>query len=162
VHPTEVRNRLYNSAGFFMLIWAVHYFPFFLMNRQLFIHHYLPSHLASALVAGSVLSFVLSETINYPISKRGPGTHLRPRQFADLGIKGPVVVGVFVFFMFLMFVFMAPLTYGNPGCVLSVDPMLVLLTLPPYDCRLEGQQVNNRRLLSSWTLHFAAKESHEL
>jgi dolichyl-phosphate-mannose-protein mannosyltransferase len=110
-----VRNRLWNSAGFFMLIWAVHYIPFYLMNRQLFIHHYLPSHLASALVAGAILSFVLSETINYPISIRGPKTQAKPSQFADLGVKGPVIVVVFNIILFAMFVYMAPLTYGTPG-----------------------------------------------
>jgi dolichyl-phosphate-mannose-protein mannosyltransferase len=110
-----VRNRLWNSAGFFMLIWAVHYIPFFLMNRQLFVHHYLPSHLASALVAGAILSFILSESINYPISIRGPKTKAKPSQFADLGVKGPATVAVFGIILFLMYVYMAPLTYGTPG-----------------------------------------------
>jgi dolichyl-phosphate-mannose-protein mannosyltransferase len=110
-----VRGRLWNSAGFFLLIWAVHYLPFFLMGRQLFIHHYLPSHLASALLAGSVLSFILSDTINYPISNVGRWTKMKPKEFADLGMRGPVVVGVFVFITFLMFLYMAPLTYGTPG-----------------------------------------------
>ena len=110
-----VRNRLWNNTGFFMLVWAVHYVPFFLMSRQLFIHHYLPSHLASALVAGSVLNFVLSDTINYPISIRGPKTRARPSQYADLGVKGPVILVVFSFILFLMFVYLAPLTYGTPG-----------------------------------------------
>jgi len=85
------------------------------MSRQLFIHHYLPSHLASALIAGSVLNFVLSETINYPISVKGPKTRLRPSQYSDIGLKGPVVFVVFSFVLFLMFAFMAPLTYGTPG-----------------------------------------------
>ncbi|KAH9941500.1 O-mannosyltransferase [Amylocystis lapponica] len=135
--PEPVRNRLWNSTGFFVVVWAVHYFPFYLMNRQLFIHHYLPSHLASALVAGSVLSFVLSETVNYPISVWGPLTRMKPRTYADLGVKGPVVVGLYLLLLFIMFVYMAPLTYGTPG--------------------LDGVQVNARRLLSTWTLHFAAK-----
>ncbi|KDQ61723.1 glycosyltransferase family 39 protein [Jaapia argillacea MUCL 33604] len=140
--PEPVRNRLWNNTGFFIVIWAVHYFPFFLMSRQLFIHHYLPSHLASALVAGAVLSFVMSETINYPISIRGPLMD-RPRhpQEADLGINGPIVVGLFTLMMFAMFMYIAPLTYGTPG--------------------LTGEQVNSKRLLSSWTLHFAAKASGE-
>lgn len=113
--PVAVRNRLWNSAGFFLLIWGVHYAPFFLMNRQLFVHHYLPSHLASAMIAGAVLSFVLSETINYPVSVRGPKTHAHPRQYADLGMKGPVVLVVFMIVLFAMFAYMAPLTYGTPG-----------------------------------------------
>ena len=85
------------------------------MNRQLFIHHYLPSHLASALVAGSVLNFVLSETINYPISIRGPSTRSRPSMYSDLGMKGPVSVAIFTLFMFITYLYMAPLTYGTPG-----------------------------------------------
>ncbi|EPT00756.1 hypothetical protein FOMPIDRAFT_1162813 [Fomitopsis schrenkii] len=133
----SIRNRLWNSTGFFVVFWAVHYFPFYIMSRQLFVHHYLPSHLASALVAGSVLSFVLSETVNYPISIRGPATRLKPSTYADTGMKGPIIIGLFVIAMFVMFCYMSPLTYGTPG--------------------LDGHQVNARRLLSSWTLHFAAK-----
>jgi dolichyl-phosphate-mannose-protein mannosyltransferase len=110
-----VRNRLWNSAGFFVIVWAVHYVPFFIMNRQLFIHHYLPSHLASALVAGAVLSFVFSDTINYPVSIWGPKTRSRPSQYSDLGMKGPITVGVFALILFSMYVYMAPLTYGTPG-----------------------------------------------
>ncbi|PPQ91880.1 hypothetical protein CVT25_000755 [Psilocybe cyanescens] len=139
--PDSVRNRLWNNTGFFLLVWAVHYVPFFLMNRQLFIHHYLPSHLASALIAGAVLNFVLSETINYPISVFGNKTRARPSQYADIGLKGPIIFVGFSLIMFLMFVFIAPLTYGTPG--------------------LTGEQVNSKRLLSTWTLHFAAKVTGE-
>jgi dolichyl-phosphate-mannose-protein mannosyltransferase len=128
-----VRNRLWNSAGFFILVWGVHYFPFFLMGRQLFIHHYLPSHIASALIAGSVLSFVLSETINYPLSSRGPSmrSKSRPKQYADLGVKGPAVVGGFVIVLFGMFMYMTPLTYGTPGYVL-----LHIVSAQYYDLRV--------------------------
>ncbi|KAI0794053.1 O-mannosyltransferase [Fomes fomentarius] len=133
-----VRHRLVNSTGFFVLFWAVHYFPFFLMSRQLFIHHYLPSHLVSAMIAGSVLSFALSETINYPVSAWGPRLRVpKTPTYADLGMRGPIVVGVFALIMLTVFVYMAPLTYGTPG--------------------LDGHAVNRHRLLSSWTLHFAAK-----
>ncbi|KAI0788750.1 O-mannosyltransferase [Abortiporus biennis] len=137
-----IRNRLWNSAGFFVLFWAVHYFPFYLMSRQLFIHHYLPSHLASALLAGAVFSFIVTESVNYPVSKRGPLTKAQPAIYADHGVKGPILVGIFAIVMFAMFVYIAPLTYGTPG--------------------LDGHAVNSKRLLSSWTLHFAAKETAEL
>ncbi|KIY49959.1 glycosyltransferase family 39 protein [Fistulina hepatica ATCC 64428] len=144
VHPIPgpVRNRLWNTPGFFMLWWGVHYLPFFLMSRQLFVHHYLPSHLASALIAGSVMSFILSDTVNFPISMRGPTTRAKASTYADLGIKGPVFFVVFTLFMLAMYVFLAPLTYGTPG--------------------LTGEEVNARRLLSSWTLHFAAKVTQEV
>ena len=110
-----VINRLWNNTGFFMVVWGVHYLPFFLFSRQLFIHHYLPSHLASALVAGSVLSFVLSDTVNFPISIPGPKTRHQPSQYADVGTKGVVITAVFSLIMFFMFSFIAPLTYGTPG-----------------------------------------------
>ncbi|KAJ7658107.1 glycosyltransferase family 39 protein [Mycena rosella] len=140
--PDPVRNRLWNSTGFFMLVWGVHYAPFFLMNRQLFIHHYLPSHLASAMIAGAVLSFILSETVNYPVSVWGPTTRGRPKQYTDLGIKAPIILVVFCMAMFACLLYFAPLTYGTPG--------------------LTGEQVNARRLLSTWTLHFAAKVTAEV
>ncbi|KAK7012199.1 glycosyltransferase family 39 protein [Favolaschia claudopus] len=140
--PDPVRNRLWNSAGFFTLFWGVHYAPFFLMSRQLFIHHYLPSHLASAMVAGAVLSFILSETVNYPISVWGPTTRARPKLYADLGIKAPIIVAGFSVALGVVMLYFAPLTYGTPG--------------------LTGEQVNARRLLSTWTLHFAAKVTAEV
>ncbi|KAH9443533.1 hypothetical protein Pst134EA_032763 [Puccinia striiformis f. sp. tritici] len=56
---TPVRNRLSIDQGdFSTTAWANHYLPFFLMNRQTFLHHYLPAHLFSALVAGVVTNFV--------------------------------------------------------------------------------------------------------
>jgi dolichyl-phosphate-mannose-protein mannosyltransferase len=100
-----------------MLVWGVHYAPFFLMNRQLFIHHYLPSHVASAMIAGAVLSFILSETVNYPISVWGPTTRGRPKQFADLGIKAPIILVCFSAAMFACLLYFAPLTYGTPGYI---------------------------------------------
>jgi len=140
--PEPVRNRLWNNAGLFTIGWAFHYFPFFLMNRQLFIHHYLPAHVLSALVAGAVLNFVMSESINYPISIRGRLTRLRPTQYSDIGPKALAVVVVMFIAMTGMLIFFAPLTYGTPG--------------------LDGPSVNRHRLLSSWTLHFDVKPTHNV
>src|SRR5262245_60279381 len=60
VWGSGTRSRIYNSTGFFFLCWAAHYFPFYLMGRQRFLHHYLPSHLASALVAGALVEFIFN------------------------------------------------------------------------------------------------------
>ncbi|KZV63563.1 glycosyltransferase family 39 protein [Peniophora sp. CONT] len=136
--PHSVRQRLWNSAGFFTLVWFIHFFPFFLMNRQLFLHHYLPSHLASALVAGAVLQFLLSDTVNTPVSERGHFTPVRNRSYAEIGMRGPIFVAVYALAMLGMYMYIAPLTYGTPG--------------------LDGETVNSKRLLSTWTLHFAAKK----
>ena len=44
-----------NACWFFLCGWALHYLPFFLMKRQLFIHHYLPALYFSILLLGSLI-----------------------------------------------------------------------------------------------------------
>ncbi|KAK1926383.1 hypothetical protein DB88DRAFT_481630 [Papiliotrema laurentii] len=136
-----IRNRMYRNTGFFIGAWAFHYFPFYLMTRQKFLHHYLPAHLASALVAGSVLNFILVETVNFPISYATPRTRLRPAVRARLSSSAWVGVIVLLAIVIASWLYIAPLTYG------------VTLT---------GEQVNARKLLSSWTLHFEAKVTHDV
>jgi dolichyl-phosphate-mannose--protein O-mannosyl transferase len=101
------------------------------MSRQLFIHHYLPSHLASALVAGSVLHFLLSETIDYPISIPGHFTRRRPPQWAELGARGPVIVAGFFITLLFAFIYLAPLTYGTPGYVSPISDLSICATYAP-------------------------------
>lgn len=110
------------------MAWAFHYFPFFLMSRQLFIHHYLPAHLASACVAGSVLNFILTESINYPVSVAGRTTRLRPKSKAKVGRKSLIVFGALSLAVVGTFVFLSPLTYGKPGWV----PELFALAFREY------------------------------
>jgi dolichyl-phosphate-mannose-protein mannosyltransferase len=128
------------------------------MSRQLFIHHYLPSHLASALLAGAVLHFLLSETIEYPISIAGHFTRRRPPQWAELGTKAPIIVVLYFITLLIAFVYLAPLTYGTPGYVSAIYAIFTCAgSLHITIFRLDGETVNAKRLLSSWTLHFAAK-----
>ncbi|PWN31975.1 putative PMT4-dolichyl-phosphate-mannose--protein O-mannosyltransferase [Meira miltonrushii] len=138
-YPIEplVRNRLFNATGFFLIAWAWHYLPFFLMNRQLFLHHYLPAHVIGCLVAGSVLNFVGSETIDAPASNPGGLLYTRgfaaPRQnIVPRGVKAAagVIIGVVV----VVFWHLAPLTYG--------------------DRTLTQDEVEARKWLQ-WSLHFA-------
>ena len=108
-----IRNRLYRNTGFFLGTWAFHYFPFYLMSRQRFLHHYLPAHLAASLVAGSVLNFILVETVNYPVSVAGSRTRLRPAVRATMNwVSWGVVLGLLAL-IFGVFLFIAPLTYGS-------------------------------------------------
>jgi dolichyl-phosphate-mannose-protein mannosyltransferase len=147
------RSRLYNSTGFFFLCWAAHYLPFFLMGRQLFLHHYLPAHLASALVTGAVVEFVFNldptalEEPSYTTIPDGKGHKKKGSvvagtrsvsakerlgaqnllaTWAAAGVVMAVVIGGWYFFL--------PLTYGKPG--------------------LDVAQVNARKWLG-YDLHFA-------
>ncbi|KAG7150666.1 Dolichyl-phosphate-mannose--protein mannosyltransferase 4 like [Verticillium longisporum] len=123
------RNRLYNSTGFFFLAWATHYFPFYLMGRQLFLHHYLPAHLASCLVAGALLEFIfLAEPVGEDKKAKNvedaPKRHLTARErlggqsMAGAWIAATVVLALAVAGWW----FFLPLTYGYPG--LSVDQVV--------------------------------------
>ncbi|KAF4311212.1 Glycosyl transferase family 39 [Botryosphaeria dothidea] len=119
----RTRSRLYNSTGFFFLTWAAHFIPFFIMGRQLFLHHYLPAHLASALVTGALVEFIFniepptpeeienkkrkgSARSSRPVRERLGGQNMYA-SWAATGVIVAVVVWCFYFF--------APLTYGKPG-----------------------------------------------
>lgn len=129
------RSRLYNSIGFFFVGWCAHYFPFFLMGRQKFLHHYLPAQLIAAHLAGAALEFVCTDnrgddlltTEEIAEKKNKPKTHAvnRIAYSASFLVLSAVVVWFFFYF--------APITYGN-------------VPLTP-------EQVKNRKWLSM-SLHF--------
>ena len=118
------------------------------MGRQLFLHHYLPAHLASALVTGALIEFIfnieplsedeLSAAANPTTGQKiAVGKKARPVReaiasntlwmaWAATGIIMAVVVWSWLFF--------APLTYGYPG--------------------LDVEGVNRRKWLG-YDLHFA-------
>jgi dolichyl-phosphate-mannose-protein mannosyltransferase len=144
------RRRLYNSTGFFFLCWAAHYLPFYLMGRQLFLHHYLPAHLASCLVTGALVEFIFNvdpviddEVVNArkdELKKKVPEKAKRAFQTANDRLKGQSLLttwaaaGVIMAAVLWGWWFFLPLTYGKPG--LSVE------------------EVNARKWLN-YDLHFA-------
>ena len=122
------RSRLYDSTGFFFLLWAAHYIPFFIMGRQLFLHHYLPAHLASALVAGAVVEFIFNiepaDLSNLSIKDGKTGSKeqqqkrhrpIRERIAGQSFVATWAATGVIVSVLVWGFWFFAPLTYGKPG-----------------------------------------------
>lgn len=108
------------------------------MGRQLFLHHYLPAHLASCLVTGALVEFIfcaepMDDTVAAAQSGKkpvagaaasGPKRHVSARErFAGQSMVASwvataiilaVVAGSWYFFL--------PLTYGYPG--LSVDEII--------------------------------------
>ncbi|QPG99538.1 hypothetical protein C2857_002015 [Epichloe festucae Fl1] len=122
----RTRSRLYNSTGFFWIAWATHYFPFYLMGRQLFLHHYLPAHLASSLVAGALIEFIFNtEPVDdHQSSKKGPKKHVTARErFAGQSMAGAwIATSVVLTIAIAGWWFFLPLTYGYPG--LSVEQVV--------------------------------------
>lgn len=105
------------------------------MGRQLFLHHYLPAHLASALVTGALLEFVfnldpvaLEENVDAKLTgkatekgKKGGGAGTKrvvpakermggSSMLALWGAAGVVMTVVIAGWWFFL-----PLTYGRPG-----------------------------------------------
>ncbi|KAM0708702.1 hypothetical protein Q7P35_005355 [Cladosporium inversicolor] len=121
----RTRSRLYNSTGFFFLTWAAHYIPFFIMGRQLFLHHYLPAHLASALVAGALIEFIfnlepadvasITKDGGKTITKEPRSKPIRERIAGQSLLATWAASGVVVAALIWGFLFFAPLTYGTPG-----------------------------------------------
>lgn len=98
-------SRLYNTLGFFVAGWAAHYFPFYLMNRQKFLHHYLPAHLIAALFAGGFLEFLCTNRTNGLRRGLAPGEIDKIKFYAAL----VVMIGAMAWF----FWYTRMLTYGN-------------------------------------------------
>ncbi|RUS24203.1 family 39 glycosyltransferase, partial [Jimgerdemannia flammicorona] len=92
-HFGGLRQFYDESAGFFFIAWCFHFFPFFLMARQLFLHHYMPALYFAVLLFG--VGFDLA-TIRLP---------KRPRIIAAIAV---VLAVIYIFNLF------APITYGNP------------------------------------------------
>lgn len=117
------------------------------MGRQLFLHHYLPAHLASALVAGAIVEFIFNiepaDIANKQIkdganaSKEAAASARRPVRERLAGQSLMVTwaaSGVIIATLLWGFWFFAPLTYGKPG--------------------LNIEEVNRRKWLN-YDLHFA-------
>ncbi|KAF8686106.1 hypothetical protein AX14_003951 [Amanita brunnescens Koide BX004] len=79
-------------CGFLFIGWCLHYFPFFLMGRQLFLHHYFPALYFAILLACAVFDLVTSA--------------LRPRVRLQ-------IAAVLIILAIWHFQHFAPLVYGS-------------------------------------------------
>lgn len=120
------------------------------MGRQLFLHHYLPAHLASTLVTGALVEFVFNtepmiedETVQERkegLKKKIPQQARKAFQTATERLKGQSMIatwaasGAILSMAIWGWWFFLPLTYGKPG--------------------LTVEQVNARKWLG-YDLHFA-------
>ncbi|KAG4306358.1 hypothetical protein PORY_000346 [Pneumocystis oryctolagi] len=95
----ESRKLFYTYTLFFFLFWVIHYFPFYLMGRKLFLHHYLPAHVASSLLTGS--TFQLLDKLN---SKK-----------LNSPKKAKLMFIILIGSLLGSFIFFSPITYGTPG-----------------------------------------------
>lgn len=101
----KAKSTMYNTLGFLFIGWAAHYFPFYLMNRQKFLHHYLPAHLIGALFLGGFVEFMC--TNNTLEVKRGIAPyHINKKKLIFAVIS--IISGTAYFFFYTRVV-----TYGD-------------------------------------------------
>lgn len=94
-----VFRRFDYEIGTMVLGWAFHYFPFFLMQRQLFLHHYFPALYFSIIVLCQLYDF-----LHYRFD--GIGLKSRPAIGQAVAIA-IIAISITVFTMY------APLAYGS-------------------------------------------------
>ncbi|KJZ74349.1 hypothetical protein HIM_06355 [Hirsutella minnesotensis 3608] len=122
------------EIGTYVLGWALHFFPFYLMQRQLFLHHYFPA-LYFAIVA-------LSQMFDY-LTARLPGSGPR-----DGAIINRVATVAFLVLSVAAFTLYAPLAYGNPWTKSECKRMKIFSTWD-WDCNNFLNSYDEYKALSS-------------
>jgi len=99
-YQNENVRRFDFEIGTAILGWALHYFPFYLMKRQLFLHHYFPALFFAIAAVCQIFDFVTHRIKSFGLSKR-----------PALGWIAAVVLLALSIVIFNLF---QPLAYGNP------------------------------------------------
>ncbi|EER38702.1 dolichyl-phosphate-mannose-protein mannosyltransferase [Histoplasma capsulatum var. duboisii H88] len=89
------------EIGQTVLGWAFHYFPFYLMARQLFLHHYFPS------LYFAILAFC--QVIDYGVNRISLSGMVSSKR-----VIGKIFMVLFVVLSIVTFTMLSPLAYGNP------------------------------------------------
>ena len=98
-YSITVFKRFDYEIGTSVLGWALHYFPFYLMQRQLFLHHYFPALYFGIIAFCQIYDFVT-------------------RRISVVGLKDKPIIGrigavVFLALSIVVFTLLSPLAYGN-------------------------------------------------
>ncbi|OUM70564.1 glycosyltransferase family 39 protein, partial [Piromyces sp. E2] len=95
--PKRTRKALIRFSypgGLLFTAWALHYFPFYLMGRQLYLHHYLPSLYFSILMTAIIIDSIFLNRFRQPTTKI-------------------LIVAIFAVIAIYYFKRFSPLTYGT-------------------------------------------------
>lgn len=98
-YSNETFKRFDYEIGTWVLGWAFHYFPFFLMQRQLFLHHYFPALIFGIMAFCQIYDFA---TTRFAI----PGIRENPI-INKAGVISLLAISAVVFALY------SPLAYGN-------------------------------------------------
>lgn len=91
--PGCEEQKFLRRMAFLLMFWALHYLPFFTMSRTLYLHHYLPAYIMSAMATGTIVDYALHRRRHSAIA------------YAIVAAVGVATVAAFLYF--------APITYGT-------------------------------------------------
>ncbi len=130
---SEFRSWWLRGSGFLVIAWALHWIPFFLMGRQLFLHHYFPAFIFSVLASASFIDFLFRVVLLPAPGSPSAFSHWNQNRWGGVLLWSVVTVLLTVYT--LSFYYFSPLTYG--------------FGFPDLD------QLGQRKWLSSWDLQHA-------
>lgn len=99
--PRYAENKIYKTLLWFFGGYLFHYLPFFLMGRQLFLHHYLPAQAIGCLLVAGLVDVVLG----------GADT---PNSRFRTSLAQKIIAAVLVLLTLAHYIYFAPLCYGTP------------------------------------------------
>ncbi|CAR26403.1 hypothetical protein ZYGR_0H02110 [Zygosaccharomyces rouxii] len=108
------REKIYGPLMYFFVGWGCHYFPFYLMGRQRFLHHYLPAQLIASMFTAALWEVIFSDckSLDPEKDEEQPNTNYNNTPevktkvlYIFFGIMAVAIVWCFWFF--------SPFVYGD-------------------------------------------------
>ncbi|KAF8244663.1 PMT-domain-containing protein [Wilcoxina mikolae CBS 423.85] len=126
------------EVGVAALAWAFHYFPFFLMQRQLFLHHYLPALYFAVIALAQIFDFV--------------AFRIKAIGLRKLPVVGWTLAVVFLAFSAVVFSLYSPLAYGSAWTKSSCRQVKLINTWD-WDCNTFLENLSDYKSIVSKPTH---------
>jgi dolichyl-phosphate-mannose-protein mannosyltransferase len=128
------------EIGTSVLGWAFHYFPFYLMARQLFLHHYFPALYFAIIALCQLFDFTT-------------------RRISALGLKSQPAISkigaaIFLAIAIAAFALLSPLAYGN-AWTQDLCNQVKLFPTWDFDCSTFHTSVSSRMFTSHYKLFWS-------
>jgi len=140
IHHLHPRIRLWwdRTAGFIFIGYLLHYLPFFIMGRSLFLHHYLPASIFGFMNVGTLIEFLYTYILATNDQEKKDTTVKDDKVIyqPEFSPMQPMIAGLFSFISACAFIYFSPIVYG--------------LKLNSHDDLL------SRKWLDSWDFQFTS------
>jgi len=126
------------TAGFIFIGYLLHYLPFFIMGRSLFLHHYLPASIFGYMTVGALIDFLYVYLLANSVQEK-EGTTIKDDKIIYRAQVPPylyMVVACLCAFTIAVFLYFAPIIYGLK--LSSHEALLGRKWLPSWDLQFTG------------------------